>query len=57
MSETGRFFVYPVRDKTPKASDGCQWQPISNGVYAEPAECVYTKFVEVACPEFIEGVE
>jgi len=21
----------PVRDKTPKASDGCLWQPISNG--------------------------
>jgi carbamoyl-phosphate synthase large subunit len=25
--------VYPVRDKTPQASDGCQGRPISNGVY------------------------
>lgn len=25
--------VYPVRDKTPKALDGCLRQPVSNGVY------------------------
>jgi len=25
--------LYPVRDKTPKAADGCLWQPVSNGVY------------------------
>ncbi len=33
QNKSGAFTVYPVRDITPKVSDGCLWQPISNGVY------------------------
>ncbi|MHB8154518.1 MAG: DNA polymerase III subunit delta [Candidatus Omnitrophota bacterium] len=39
--------VYPVRDKTPKASDGCLRQPVSNGVYLLIGQDIAAKEIQL----------
>jgi MinD superfamily P-loop ATPase len=46
--------ISPVRDKTPEASDGCLWQPVSNGVsqdfVIDPISCEGCAFCSHICP-------
>jgi len=46
--------ISPVRDKTPEASDGCLWQPVSNGVsqdlVIDPISCEGCAFCSYICP-------
>ncbi len=41
--------VYPVRDKTPKVTDGCLRQPVSNGVYVACSSHDLGKDIKSVC--------